>query len=94
MAVAFFDLDKTLISRNSATLWIRYELAERRITFGQALRAAGWVLRYVGLLGRDCPRCGALFFFSLERLLYSLPWLASRCAHCDEPIDRERAPRG
>jgi len=46
MGVAFFDLDKTLISRNSATLWIRYEWAERRISLGQALRAAGWVLRY------------------------------------------------
>lgn len=46
MAVAFFDLDRTVISRNSATLWIRFELAERRITWRQALRAAAWVLRY------------------------------------------------
>lgn len=44
--VAFFDLDKTLISRNSATLWIRYELAGGQISIQQALRAMGWVLRY------------------------------------------------
>ena len=46
MAVAFFDLDRTLICRNSATLWIKFELAERRISWRQALRAGGWVLRY------------------------------------------------
>jgi HAD superfamily hydrolase (TIGR01490 family) len=46
MAVAFFDLDRTIISRNSATLWIKFELAEGRITWRQALRAATWVLRY------------------------------------------------
>jgi len=46
MAVAFFDLDRTLISRNSATLWIKFEYAERRIGWRQALRAASWVLRY------------------------------------------------
>ena len=45
MAVAFFDLDRTLISRNSATLWIKFEYAEHRITWRQALRAASWVLR-------------------------------------------------
>jgi HAD superfamily hydrolase (TIGR01490 family) len=44
--VAFFDLDKTVICQNSATLWIRFELAERRITRWQAMRAATWVLRY------------------------------------------------
>ena len=55
---------------------------------------ASWVHRYLALLGSDCPRCGALFFFSLERLLYSLPYLAPRCAHCDEPIEpKERRGR-
>jgi len=46
----------------------------------------GWVARFVALLGRECPRCGGLFFYSLERLLYSLPYLRTRCAHCDEPL--------
>jgi HAD superfamily hydrolase (TIGR01490 family) len=46
MGVAFFDLDRTVISRNSATLWIQFELAEGRISWRQALRAGAWVLRY------------------------------------------------
>ena len=44
--VAFFDLDKTLIRRNSATLWVRFELAAGRISRLQALQALTWVLRY------------------------------------------------
>lgn len=44
--IAFFDLDKTLIRRNSATLWIQFELADGRITRVQALQALSWVLRY------------------------------------------------
>jgi HAD superfamily hydrolase (TIGR01490 family) len=44
--IAFFDLDRTLICRNSATLWIRFELAAGRITPWQAVTAAAWVLRY------------------------------------------------
>lgn len=43
---AFFDLDKTLISRNSATLWIRVELAAGRVTRWQALQALTYVVRY------------------------------------------------
>ena len=46
MRIAFFDLDKTLISRNSAALWVRFELAAGRATKWQALQAFGWVLRY------------------------------------------------
>ena len=45
-SVAFFDLDKTLISRNSATLWIRFELAAGRVTRWQALHALTYVVRY------------------------------------------------
>ena len=44
--LAFFDLDKTLISRNSATLWIRAELAAGRVTRWQALHALTYVVRY------------------------------------------------
>lgn len=46
MRIAFFDLDKTLISRNSATLWIRFELAAGRVTRWQAMQALGYVVRY------------------------------------------------
>jgi hypothetical protein len=55
-----------------------------------AAMTLGWVGRFVALLGCQCPRCGGLFFYSLERLLYSLPYLRGRCAHCDEPL---RSPR-
>lgn len=46
MAVAFFDLDKTLIAANSGSLWVRRELALGNITRLQALRASLWIARY------------------------------------------------
>ena len=46
MRIAFFDLDKTLLSHNSAALWIRFELAAGRATKWQALTGLGWVVRY------------------------------------------------
>jgi hypothetical protein len=51
-----------------------------------AALCVGWVVRFVRFLGRDCPRCGGLFFYSLERLLTSLPYLSGRCAHCRTPL--------
>jgi hypothetical protein len=51
-----------------------------------AALTVAWLRRYLDLLGRDCPRCGDLFFFSHERLLYSLPYLSPHCAHCREPL--------
>jgi HAD superfamily hydrolase (TIGR01490 family) len=52
--IAFFDLDKTLICRNSASLWIRFELADGRITRWQALQALTYVLRYsLGIVDLD-----------------------------------------
>lgn len=44
--IAFFDLDKTLISRNSATLWLRAELASGRLSRLRALHAFTYVVRY------------------------------------------------
>jgi HAD superfamily hydrolase (TIGR01490 family) len=44
--IAFFDLDKTLISRNSATLWLRFELAAGRLSRLRALHAFSYVARY------------------------------------------------
>ena len=46
MAIAFFDLDKTLLSLNSGSLWVRRELKLGHITRLQALRAAAWMIRY------------------------------------------------
>ncbi|WP_375766328.1 haloacid dehalogenase-like hydrolase [Archangium gephyra] len=46
MAIAFFDLDKTLLAVNSGSLWIRRELALGHITRVQAIRATLWLARY------------------------------------------------
>jgi HAD superfamily hydrolase (TIGR01490 family) len=46
MAIAFFDLDRTLIARNSGALWVRRELLEGRVPLLGAARAATWLLRY------------------------------------------------
>ena len=46
MAIAFFDLDLTVLSRNSGTLWVRSELRTGHITRWQALKAFAWLTRY------------------------------------------------
>ena len=46
MAIAFFDLDKTLLARNSGAMWVRSELRGGHVTLGQALAAYGWISRY------------------------------------------------
>ena len=46
MPIAFFDLDKTLIARNSAVLWVRYEYKRGRVTHRQAVRALAVMTRY------------------------------------------------
>ncbi len=55
-ALAFFDLDKTLFSSNSATLWIRHERRAGRIDNATMLRALYWVVRYsLGSVALDEP---------------------------------------
>ena len=44
--IAFFDLDRTLLAANSATLWVRAELRAGRIRRRDAAVAAGWIVRY------------------------------------------------
>jgi HAD superfamily hydrolase (TIGR01490 family) len=52
--IAFFDVDKTLLAVNSATLWVRRELRNGNITRLQALRASFWVGLYgLGLIHAD-----------------------------------------
>lgn len=46
MALAFFDVDRTLLSVNAGSLWIKHELRDGRITRWQATKAAGWLLGY------------------------------------------------
>lgn len=46
MGIAFFDLDRTLISRNSGALWLKKEIRERRLGPADALRGLFGLLRY------------------------------------------------
>jgi HAD superfamily hydrolase (TIGR01490 family) len=46
VAIAFFDLDKTLLAVNSGTLWVRREVALGFLSKRQALRAMVWLARY------------------------------------------------
>jgi HAD superfamily hydrolase (TIGR01490 family) len=46
MRLAFFDLDRTLLSVNSGTLWVRREVALGHISKRQAMRAMWWLARY------------------------------------------------
>ncbi len=52
MAIAFFDLDLTLLAANSGKLWIRRELALGQLSKRTAIKAAIWLARYqLGLGG-------------------------------------------
>ncbi len=44
--LALFDLDKTVLSINSGTLWVRREVALGHLSKRTALRAAAWLARY------------------------------------------------
>jgi phosphoserine phosphatase len=44
--LAFFDLDKTILSINSGTLWVRREFVLGKMSGRDALRAASWLTQY------------------------------------------------
>lgn len=46
MSIAFFDLDRTLLSVNSGSGWIRAEYTDGYISRWQLLRATVWLARY------------------------------------------------
>lgn len=46
MGIAFFDLDRTLISKNSGALWLKKEIRERRLSPSDAARGLYGLLRY------------------------------------------------
>ncbi|MGA9523045.1 MAG: HAD-IB family hydrolase [Myxococcaceae bacterium] len=46
MSIAFFDLDKTLLSVNSGSLWFRSEFKRGYINWNQALQAFTWLSLY------------------------------------------------
>jgi HAD superfamily hydrolase (TIGR01490 family) len=56
VGIAFFDLDKTLLAQNSATLWVRYALRHGTLRHRDALQAMVWLMRYhFGASGLDVP---------------------------------------
>jgi len=58
---AFFDLDGTLLTVNSANLWVRRELRLGRIRYWQFLRAALWLGGYrLGVLDMESALTAAL----------------------------------
>lgn len=46
MALAFFDLDRTLLSVNAGQLWVRAEVRAGYLTRWQATKAAVWIAGY------------------------------------------------
>jgi HAD superfamily hydrolase (TIGR01490 family) len=46
MTIAFFDFDRTIISKNSASMWVKAELRDGYISPWQALLAGGWLFKY------------------------------------------------
>jgi HAD superfamily hydrolase (TIGR01490 family) len=53
-SIAFFDVDKTVLSVNSAALWVNREFRAGNITGWQALRAGLWLgLYHLGVAGLD-----------------------------------------
>lgn len=46
MAIAFFDFDKTLLSVNSARLWIRWQREQKRMSAWQMARGGFWITLY------------------------------------------------
>jgi HAD superfamily hydrolase (TIGR01490 family) len=46
VSIAFFDLDRTILSVNSGVLWIKAEWRDGRLSVWQGLEAAFWLVRY------------------------------------------------
>jgi HAD superfamily hydrolase (TIGR01490 family) len=46
MAIAFFDLDKTLIAENSAKLWLMRQWQTKQISVFNMIKASFWLTKY------------------------------------------------
>ena len=44
--IAFFDLDRTILDCNSATLWVKRQVREGRMKRTDALKMAGMIVMY------------------------------------------------
>jgi HAD superfamily hydrolase (TIGR01490 family) len=66
VAIAFFDLDLTLLSANSGKLWIRRELALGQLSHRDAFQAAVWLAQYqlglgaLSLVSRAISTCAGM----------------------------------
>jgi HAD superfamily hydrolase (TIGR01490 family) len=74
--IAFFDVDRTVLSTNSATLWIKREWRLGHLGVVQVLRAAFWLTLY------------ALGFARMERVLADA---VATLRGVEEPPIRERS---
>ena len=55
MGLALFDMDRTLVRKDTATLYVRYQRDEGRAGLKQSLKVAWWLLQYTaGVI--DAPR--------------------------------------
>jgi HAD superfamily hydrolase (TIGR01490 family) len=51
---ALFDMDRTLVRKETASLYVRYQVAMGEATLGDLARTTGWVLQYtLGLLDAE-----------------------------------------
>lgn len=85
-AAAFFDMDRTVLTVNTGTLWMRYLRRRGEISRWQLLRAAGWAMQYrLALLDMDTLS---------RRLIADLAGQseADMIAKCQEWFDVEVAP--
>lgn len=46
MAIAFFDLDRTLLAGNSATAWLLFDWRAGRLRLGELVEGVYWLIRY------------------------------------------------
>ncbi len=74
--VALFDMDRTLVRVDTATLYVRYQRALGEIGLRDHARVAWWLLRYsVGLI--DAPRVAAKALAAYRGK--SERWMIERC---------------
>jgi HAD superfamily hydrolase (TIGR01490 family) len=73
---ALFDLDRTLVRKETATMYVRYMRRRGGATWGDSLRTLGWVAQYtLGVI--DAPAVAARVLGTIAGMHETV--LASRC---------------
>lgn len=76
MRAALFDLDRTLVRRETATMYVRYMRKRGLATWGDSLRTLWWVTQYTfGVI--DVPEVASRLLLSLAGTHETI--LAARC---------------